>query len=202
MVSPEELQRQLGVTYKCAHRMGTLIRKHMAAIDGDEKLGGEGQIVEVDETYVGGAKKGQRGRSPSKTVVFGMVERGGDALIKVVPNATKATLERAIAENIEKGTEIHADSWKAYDDLGDKGYELKRINKKRDGEWVGEKGETVNSVENFWRHLKSAIKGTHISVAPKYLERYAKEFEYRFNRRMRPETMLDELLTRFPELDV
>ncbi len=52
----------------------------------------------------------------------------------------------------------------------------------------------------MWRHLKCSIEGTHISVSPKYLERYAKEFEYRFNRRMRPETMLDELLSRFPEL--
>ena len=60
---------------------------------------------------------------------------------------------------------------------------------------------TVNSIENFWRHLKCSIKGTHISVSPKYLERYAKEFEFRFNRRMRPERMLSELLSRFPELD-
>ena len=29
-----------------------------------------------------------------------------------------------------------------------------------------------------------------------------KEFEFRFNRRMRPETMLSELLSRFPELDI
>lgn len=47
-VSGKELQRQLGVTYKTAHRMGTLIRRHMAAIDGDEKLGQSGAIVEID----------------------------------------------------------------------------------------------------------------------------------------------------------
>ena len=53
-VSGKELQRQLGVTYKTAHRMGTLIRKHMAEIDGEAPLGGAGKVVEVDETYVGG----------------------------------------------------------------------------------------------------------------------------------------------------
>ena len=49
-VRAKELQRQLGVTYKCAHRMGTMIRKHMAAVVGNAPIGGEGQVVEVDET--------------------------------------------------------------------------------------------------------------------------------------------------------
>ena len=170
-VSGKELQRQLGVTYKTAYRMGKLIRQHMAAIDGDEPIGGEGEIVEVDEAYVGGHKKGASGRqTTNKTIVFGMIERGGDVVLKVVPNAKKKTLQSHIEANVEPGTEIHADDW------------------------------DVNSIENFWRHLKCSIKGTHISVSPEQLEAYAKEFEYRFNRRMRPETMLSELLSQFPEL--
>lgn len=203
-VSAKELQRQLGVTYKTAHRMARLIRKHMAAIDGDEPLGGEGVVVEVDETYVGGVKKGQQGRGRSldgQTVVFGMVERGGgEAMVKVVPDAKKNTLQPIIAENVKQGTEVHTDNYRGYWGLEDKGFEVKRIVKDK-GRYVGPDGETVNAVENFWRHLKKSIEGTHISVSPKYLESYAKEFEYRFNRRMRPETMLSELLTRFPELD-
>lgn len=69
------------------------------------------------------------------------------------------------------------------------------------GEYVAEDGTTTNQVENFFRHLKNSISGTHISVSPKYLESYVKEFEYRFNRRTNPEVMLGELLSRFPELD-
>ena len=34
----------------------------------------------------------------------------------------------------------------------------------------------------------------------KHMERYCKEFEYRFNRRMTPSMMFDELTTRFPDL--
>jgi transposase-like protein len=201
-VSAKELQRQLGVTYKTAHRMGKLIRVHMAAIDGDTPLGGEGQIVEVDEAYVGGAKKNERGRSRSKTAVIGMVERGGgEAIVKVIPDASSKTLHGTIEANVVKGTEVHADSWRGYNGLEERGFTVKRINKHKDGRYVGDDGESVNAVENFWRHLKKSIEGTHISVSGKYLETYAKEFEYRFNRRMRPETMLDELLTRFPELD-
>ena len=48
-VAAKELQRQLGVTYKTAWRMGHEIRKFMAKADGERPLGG---TVEVDETYV------------------------------------------------------------------------------------------------------------------------------------------------------
>ncbi len=112
-VSAKELQRQLGVTYKTAWRMAALIREHMAAIDGDEPLGGEGEIVEVDETYVGGHKKGTVGRGAAgKTIVMGMVERGkGKAIVKVIPNTTQKTLQGEIAANVKQGTEVHTDGF-------------------------------------------------------------------------------------------
>ena len=52
-VSAKEIQRQLGVTYKCAWRIGHEIRKYMGYVDGDAMLGGQG-IVEVDKTFIGG----------------------------------------------------------------------------------------------------------------------------------------------------
>ena len=64
-VSAKELQRQLGVTYKTAWRMAALIREHMAAIDGDEPLGSDGEVVEIDEAYVGGEKKNSYGQFQS-----------------------------------------------------------------------------------------------------------------------------------------
>ena len=200
-VSGKELQRQLGVTYKTAHRMGTLIRRHMAAIDGDEPLGQDGEIVEIDETYIGGKDKnaGPRG---DKVIVVGMVEcGGGDALVKVIPDTKGPTIKEFVHENVVAGAEIHADMHVSYDQLGRQGFDLKRINKRALNAHVSPDGRTVNAVENFWRHHKRSIEGTHISVSPQYLENYAKEFEYRFNRRTTPEVMLDELLSRFPELD-
>lgn len=198
-VSAKELQRQLGVTYKTAWRMGNLIREHMAAIDGEDPIGGEGEVVEVDEAYIGGKDKSPLG---DKTIVLGMVERGGDAIIKVVPDARQDTIHDVIAENVVKGTEVHADMHKAYNNLWLRGYPTKRINKTKTGRYVGPDGETVNAVENFWRHLKCSIKGTHISVSGQHMERYCKEFEYRFNRRMTPSMMFEELTTRFPDLSI
>lgn len=198
-VSAKELQRQLGVTYKCAHRMGHLIRKHMAAIDGDEPLGGNGKVVEIDEAYVGGEGH-QKGYSEDKTIVLGMVERDGRAIIQVIPDTLRITMTDEINDHIEKGTEIHTDGHRSYSTLPRHGYAHKVINKQATRRYVGPNGESVNVVENFWRHLKCSIKGTHISVSGKHLEAYCKEFEYRFNRRMTPSMMFDELTTRFPDL--
>lgn len=200
-VSAKELERQLGVTYKCAFRMAQRIRLHMAAIDGDEPLGGPGEIVEIDEAYIGG-KSAKAGHGKRKAIVVGMVERGegGRVIAEVVPDARMNTLHKTAQENIVVGSEIHADMLDGYNKLDQKGYGLRRINKQALDAYVTADGVTVNAVENFWRHLKCSIQGTHVSVSQKHLAKYVKEFEYRFNRRTTPGAMLSELLTRFPEM--
>lgn len=199
-VSGKELERQLGVTYKTAWRMAKLIREHMAAVDGDAPLGGAGEVVEVDETFVGGKTSGMDWRK-RKSVVMGMMERDGDVILKVVPDQTRGSLVPQIEANVATGTEVHTDELSAYNKaIPVDRYTHKRVNHSKD-EYVGQNGETTNSIENFFGHLKRSLKGTHNNVSPKYLEAYVKEFEYRFNRRTTPDVMLDELLSRFPELD-
>ena len=58
-------------------------------------------------------------------------------------------------------------------------------------------GATVNAIESFWRHLKCSISGTHTSVSAKYLNRYVKEFEFRFNRRNDAASMFPALISTF-----
>ena len=199
-VSAKELQRELGVTYKTAWRMAALMREHMAAADGDAPIGGEGEIVQIDETFLGGVRKGIRGRgAPGKTIVLGIMKPDGEVVAKVIPNLKRATIIPEIMAHFEPETQIHTDEMHSYKSLPHMGYEHREVHHVRD-EYVGKDGTTVNAIENFWRHLKCSITGTHISVSGKHLERYVKKFEYRFNRRMRPETKLSELLSRFPEL--
>ena len=193
-VPAKELQRQLGVTYKTAWRMGHELRKYIAKADGDDGLSGH---VEVDETYVGGRKKGgKRGRgAPGKTVVFGMVERDGDVITRVVPNVRRITLEQHILENVEAGSRISSDELASYSKLSKHGYDHASVNHSAD-EWV--KGDThVNTAEGFWSRLKLSIRGTHVHVSAKHLPKYLAEFEYRFNMRHRPDAMFDQLLASF-----
>lgn len=82
-VAAKELQRHLGVTYKCAWRIAKQIRLLMSPDGGP--LGGL-EIIEADETYVGGVRRGKRGRgAEGKTAVFGVVERKGHVKTQVVP---------------------------------------------------------------------------------------------------------------------
>ena len=193
-VAAKELQRQLGVTYKCAWRMGHEIRKYMAKVDGEIPLGG---AVEADETYVGGKRSGgKRGRgAPNKTIVFGMLERGGDIMAHVVPNVRKRTLQPLIAESVEPGSTVHTDELASYSGLDRAGYRHETVNHGL-GEYVS--GDShVNGLEGFWARLKLSIHGTHVHVSRKHLSKYVKEFEYRYNMRTNPDRMFDRLLAAF-----
>lgn len=194
-VPAKELQRQLSVTYKTAWRMGHEIRKYMAIVDGDEPLSG---TVEVDETMVGGK---QRGVGPgfkvtgNKAIVFGMVERDGKLMTKVVRDSKKRTLLPLIGKNIERGTMVYSDEHPTYRPLPLQGYPHLSVNH-RSKEYVRGVVHT-NSIENVWAALKRSIRGTHIHVSPKYLQNYLGEFEFRFNLRKSPHLMFQRLLRAF-----
>lgn len=200
-VPAKELQRQLGVTYKTAWRMGHEIRKYMGEIDGDWPLGGglTGH-VEVDETLIGGrrpvSKGGKQGRkAPHKTNVFGMVERGGDVMTRIVPDVRRTSLEPHIRENIRPYTIISSDELRSYKFLQSAGYRHGAVNHNAEV-WVDGIHHT-NTIENFWSLLKRSIRGTYTHVSAKHLPKYLGEFEFRYNMRKHPEKMFARLLLGF-----
>ena len=188
-VAAKEVERQLGVTYKTAWRMCHEIRKYMGDVDGNGPLGGPGKHVEIDETFIGGF------RSP-KTVVMGMLERGGDVQTHVVPNQRKATLTPIIDANVIPGGAVHTDELRSYLGLHKRGHRHMTVNHSAH-EYVGFEGASTNSVEGFWAAVKRGINGTHIHVSAKHLPKYLSEFEYRWNMRNRPHSMLDRLMVSF-----
>lgn len=195
-VAAKEVERQLGVTYKTAWRMCHEIRKYMAAVDGDEPLGGPFRVVEIDETFIGGHDVGGQG-GRGKTIVLGIKQRGGDIVTRVVPDRKAHSLIGHITEVVKAYTEIHTDELSAHREVRMwNGYWHKTVNHSRE-EYVSPTGVTVNGIEGFWAQLKRGIAGTHIHVSPKHLPKYLGEFEFRRNRRDRPETMLGELMVSF-----
>ncbi len=174
-VAAKELQRQLGVTYKTAWRMGHEIRKYMADVDGDPPLTGH---IEVDEAYLGGKRpkiKGFTGRgAKGKTIVMGMLERDGELFTKVVPTAGRKSLIPPIVERLKKGTRISTDEWGPYQILSNLGYDHQTVDH---GSKEYARGDVhVNSVEGFWSQLKRSIRGTHVWVSGKHLPKYRGEF--------------------------
>jgi len=99
-VSGKELQRQLGVTYKTAYRIGQQIRDLMSKAQGFEAL--LAGHIELDEAYVGGRRSGgKRGRgAPGKTIVMGLAERDGRMKAVVIPNVKKDTLRDVVLADV------------------------------------------------------------------------------------------------------
>lgn len=112
-IAAKQIEREIGVTYKTAWRMCKLIRQQL---DEDKSPFDSDDTVEVDESYFGGKMEGgKRGRgSENKTVVVGLVERGGKIVTEVIPNVKKATLQPIVEKNVEKGATVYTDELKSY----------------------------------------------------------------------------------------
>lgn len=187
-VSAMELQRHLGVTYKCAWRIAKQIRLLMA--DDGKKLDG---TVEVDETYIGGYKKGGRG-GKGKIPVLGIVKRGGAVKAKSVEARETGILLENITENVERGSQIMSDKFGVYKKTERLGFYHESVNHYKK-EFV--RGDVhTNTIEGFWGQLKRSLDGTYHSVSPKYLQNYLDEFAYRYNLRTSPVPVFYHLLAR------
>lgn len=182
-ISAKQLERELGVTYKTAWRMANLIRNKLMTQD-VEPLQGE---VEMDETYIGGRRRGAIAGRPTeeshKTAVFGMVERGGRVFAVPVRSVKSATLLPHVIERVLPATSIFTDEYRSYDALGYMGrqYDHHRI---RHAERVYVSGNVhTNTIEGFWSLVKRGIDGVYHSVSRKHLLGYLNEYAWRYNQR-------------------
>jgi transposase-like protein len=191
-VAAKEIERQIGVTYKCAWRMCHELRKLMASADANHggPLSGH---VEIDETLVGGvAKGGPTQRLSNKTTVLGMLERNGKLVAGPIPDAS--AYEGIIDENVIPGSTISTDEWRAYSDLS-RGYTHGTVNHSAK-EYV--RGiHHVNSLESHLSLFKRAVKGTHVHISSKHAWKYVSEFSYRRNMRHSHWAMFNLLVQAF-----
>jgi transposase-like protein len=194
-VSGKELQRQLGVTYKTAYRMGQQIRDLMSkAQDFDTMLG---HHVELDEAYVGGRRPGKRGRGAAgKTIVMGLAERGGRIRAEIIPNIKNDTLRGVVLENVEPGSTVSTDELVSYGLLASDGFKhgVVRHGRKEYAHRDGGTSFHVNTVEGFWKLFKASVRSTHIQISGKHMQRYLDEFTFRANHRHRVNGMFDLLV--------
>ncbi len=180
-MSAHQFHRMLGITYRAAWFMAHRLR-HAATEDASMfKLSG---VVEMDETYVGGKRRGTGGGRPgpdsNKTPVVALVERGGRVRAFPVARVTANTLAAALAENAKRDVTLMTDDFPAYKRMGHTGeHETVSHSSK---EYV--RGDVhTNTVEGFFSLLKRGINGTFHHVSKGHLHRYCDEFAYRYNTR-------------------
>lgn len=203
-ISAKQIQRETGVTYKCAWRMFNQIRKLMAE---DLKLGGpESGGVEMDEMYHGGHRKGQSGRilkadKGGHATVLGVVERKGRIAARVTPDLKLSTANAMLRECVLPKTMVFTDESVIYNSvefLEGKDYGHRRI---RHSQKIYVAGDVhTNTIEGFWSLVKRGIGGVYHSVSAKYLQSYLDEYAFRYNRRRSGNLIFPMLLARVSEM--
>jgi transposase-like protein len=186
--SAKELQRRTGVTYKTAWRMFKQIRTLL-----DESNGMFTNEVEVDETYIGGARHGTRGRgAEGKTAVIGIAQRKGKVVSQVVTDTKRSTVMPLINKNVAKKSIVYTDEYPVYDCVDKLGFEHETVNHGA-GEYVNGNAST-NTIEGYWSLVKRGISGVYHAVSPKYLQSYLNEYQFRYNHRLEEAPMFLTML--------
>jgi len=180
-MSAHQMHRMLGVTYKTACFMEHRIREAMHD-DMPTILGGDGQIVEVDETYWGNipGEEVHRGYNHKEKIVS-LVERQGSVRSFHVERVNAATLKPMLQEHIASETRIMTDQAAYYKGL-DKHFAGHETVNHMVKEYA--RGDvTTNTVEGFFSIMKRGLIGTYHHVGSQHLSRYLSEFDFRYNTR-------------------
>ena len=185
-LATRQLQRTLGCSMKTAWFLGMRVREAMRELGmaDVDPLGGANQVVEADETYVGGKAANRKGKIPPKSIMLSLVERGGKVRSFHVPNVTAETLKPIIVANIDKATYLMTDGSPVYPGIGASFAGHGWVDH-RSEEYVRAYFWHTDTVENYFSIFKRSVYGCHFHVSETHLHRYAAERDFMYNHRER-----------------
>jgi transposase len=195
-ISAKQLEREIGVTYKTAHRMFKQIRTLLAEDDGGALHGD----VEVDESAYGGKPRAHEThqqkmkRKSYRPTILAMVERGGRVRPLVIPDRGTRSIHMAVKQHVLPSSMLFTDEWDAYKTLapGYRGHRRIKHEAK-----IYAMGEThTQTVEGFFGLFKNGVRGVYHAISADYLQAYLDEYAFRYNRRKSKEPMFWEMLNR------
>ncbi|HPD77673.1 MAG TPA: IS1595 family transposase [Spirochaetota bacterium] len=187
-ISALQASKQLKVGYKTIMNLFDLVRKAIYyEIEGEiELFSGE---IELDESYFGGKRKGNRGRGAfNKIPVFGILERNGKVKVEIVKDVTSETLLKLTIKKVRRGSLIYTDKYKSYNGLLSLGFKHMRIDHSKR---FGNGKVYINGIEGFWSFAKERLLKYH-GVSKEKFPLYLKELEFRYN--MREHDIFDLLI--------
>ncbi len=200
-ISALQVSRHLGIQYKTAWYLCHRIRKAMEELNA-EPLGSKDQVVEIDETFIGGKKlrKGVKAGKEAKIAVLGMVEHNGRVHMQRVENVKAETLRPVLEAKLStNASKVVTDSASAY------GWILpaakhEQVSHKDELREFGEL--STKTIEGAFSLFKRGVIGSYHHLSKDHLDSYLQEFCWRYNRRsIQPwmfETLTRELVTKKP----
>ncbi|VFU10212.1 IS1595 family transposase [Methylocella tundrae] len=185
-ISTRQLQRTFGGSMKTAWFLGHRIREAMKEIHGlfTPPLGGAGETVEADETYIGRSSLTRAFLAPGpKQAVMSLVERNGRVRSFHVPNVTAQTLRPLIGRHAHADSRFVTDDSTVYGPIGWNFAAHDTINHTRK-EYV--RGDVhTNTIEGYFSILKRGLYGVYQHVSEAHLRRYLSEFDFRYSNRIK-----------------
>ena len=190
--SAHQIARNIGVSYKTAWFMMHRIREAMKGTHSGP-MGGAGETIEADETYVGGKTKNRnakqqkrfkgkrRAAMDGKQPVVALVERGGRIRSFHVASVTGETLRSILVTNADRASWLMTDEHSGYKTVG-KEFAGHGVVVHSNREYARGTFHT-NTVEGAFSLLKRGIIGTYHHVSEQHLHRYCAEFDFRYNTR-------------------
>ena len=188
-ISSHQLHRILQIQYKSAWFLAHRIREAMRT-GGLGPLGGEGKIVEADETYIADSeKKNYQYQKRTKNVgphykrkVLALVERGGDLRTFHIDSVTSKEIGKIVLENVDRESSFMTDEGRHYRKVGKTFARHERVHHQVK-EYVRDDAH-VNTLEGYFSIFKRGMKGVYQHCAEKHLHRYLAEFDFRYNNRI------------------
>ena len=173
--------RLTGISLRSVNAIYLKIRRRIA--ESCEQQSPFKGVVEVDESYFGPRRiRGKRGRGASgKTIVFGVFRRNGKVFTEIVPDASKAVLQKVIRGRVSIDSVIHSDGWRGYNGLVDLGY-AKHFRVHHGHDEFANGNKHINGIESFWSYAKRHL--VQFNGVPRHtFYLHLKEIEFRFNHR-------------------
>jgi transposase-like protein len=187
-ISSHQLHRMLGVSYKSTWFMMHRIREAMR-VGGLAPLGGEGETVEIDETFIGKREgyEAKAGWVRHKNTVLTLVERGGSARSFHINEATKENIVPIVRDNLDRESHLMTDEARRYESIGKEfaAHDVVDHSRKEYGYTDRVTGMKVNTntVEGYYSIFKRGMKGVYQHCGEKHLHRYLAEFDFRYSNR-------------------
>ena len=127
-----------------------------------------------------------------------MIQRGGQAVMRMLADVQQRTIQPIIATRVAKGARVHTDDYDIYARLEAWGYRHKTVCHGR-GEYArDEDGDGfcevhVNTMEGVWSLLRSWLR-PHRGISQEKLPLYLGFFQFVHNARRRGKALLGELI--------
>lgn len=197
-LSTDFVARHLGITRPAAFRILSVLRLHMAALSPPRRIGGNGAVVQVDETWLPSVKSSSS-RMGSGAIIFGLYDQNG-VQTRIVPNRRSETLIPLIEALVEPGSTIVSDQHKGYDSLSERGFRHIRLNHAR-AEWVNSDGYSMLGIEGYWGNFKYFMRSNNRNPKEFCLPGYLSEHAFRYNCRKQKICPFESLIEKFPIID-